>query len=139
MSRPELTMHWLPTQTDLGQRLRSLNSVTDATARLTGLTAIAQTRLGYLETIQVDNALRRVDTSSVSDFTRLRVALLSSSTVDHLAPPIRVAGLRRRLLIDVFIGAFGQYRQEIFDEASTLRRSAPQVVVLSLDARQAIA
>ena len=56
-----------------------------------------------------------------------------------MPPAIRVAGLRRRLLIDVHSGAYGQYRQELLDPTSALHRFAPQSVLFSLSARDAIA
>jgi FkbH-like protein len=64
---------------------------------------------------------------------------LASSTVDHLLPAIRVAGLRRRLLIEVYTGAYGQYRQELLDHASPLHAFAPNVVLFFVTAREAIA
>ena len=69
----------------------------------------------------------------------MRLAVLASSTVDHLSPAIRVAGLRRKLLIDVHGGAYGQYRQELLDPTSSLHQFAPQAVLFSLTAREAIA
>jgi FkbH-like protein len=72
-------------------------------------------------------------------YSPVRLAILASSTVDHLLPGIRVAGLRRRLLMDIYVGAYSQYRQELMDRASALYRFAPQVILLSLTAREAIA
>jgi FkbH-like protein len=69
----------------------------------------------------------------------VRLAVLSSCTVDHLFPAIRVGGLRRRLVFDLYKGAFGQYRQEILDPASSLRAFAPEIILLSLTAREATA
>ena len=53
-------------------------------------------------------------------------------------PAIRVAGLRRRLLIDAFCGTYGQYRQDLLDPASALRKFAPQTVLFLLTAREAL-
>ena len=47
--------------------------------------------------------------------------------------------MRRRLLIDVYIGAYGQYRQQLLDAESPLYGLRPQIVLLSLTAREAIA
>jgi FkbH-like protein len=103
------------------------------------LADLAQFRLGFLETIQLDNALKQTSTVDVSGFSRVRLAVLSSCTVDHLFPAIRVGGLRRRLVFDLYKGAFGQYRQEILDPASSLRAFAPEIILLSLTAREATA
>jgi FkbH-like protein len=72
-------------------------------------------------------------------FAPIRLAVLASATVDHLAPAIRVAGLRRHLRIEVQIGPYGQYRQDLFDRASAFHRFRPQIVLFSLTAREAIA
>ena len=132
-------MSWLPIapdfRADLGVALESPNP-TDCLEKLASL---AQYRLGYLETIQLDRALGRLTLEPSSGFTVVRLALLASSTVDHLLPAIRVAGLRRRLLIDVHIGTYGQYRQDLLDPASSLHQFAPQFVLLSITARNTIA
>ena len=36
-------------------------------------------------------------------------------TINHLLPAIRVAGLRRRMMIEVHTGAYGHYRQDLLD------------------------
>jgi FkbH-like protein len=100
---------------------------------------LAAYRLGFLETVQLDRALSRLDPKEAAGFLSLRLAVLSSATVDHLAPAIRVAGLRRKLLIDVHIGAYGQYRQEVLDPSSSLRQFAPQSILFSLSGREVIA
>ena len=107
--------------------------------RLEGLAALAAHRLGFLETVQLDRALARLDLKEAPGFQPVRLAILASSTVDHLPPAIRVAGLRRRLLIEVHSGAYGQYRQDLLDPASALHRFKPQAVLFSLSAREAIA
>jgi FkbH-like protein len=132
-------MSWLPIapgfRADLGMALESPNPM-DSLERLTSL---AQYRLGYLETLQMDRALGRLTLEPGSGFAEVRLAILASSTVDHLLPAIRVAGLRRRLMIDVHIGPYGQYRQVLLDPDSSLHRFAPQFVLFSITARDTIA
>jgi FkbH-like protein len=132
-------MNWQPGPEEFRQRLRAALEVDSPQARLKHLADLAQFRLGFLETIQLDNALKQTATVDVSGFSRVRLAVLSSCTVDHLFPAIRVGGLRRRLVFDLYKGAFGQYRQEILDPASSLRAFAPEIILLSLTAREAIA
>ena len=91
------------------------------------LAELPQTRLGFLETIQIDNALRQIPEVDVAGFSRVRLAVLSSCTIDHLLPAIRVAGLRRRIRFDLYKGAFGQYRQELLDPDSPLRAFEPEI------------
>ncbi len=134
-----MMMHWLPPAQDFRGQLRSAQALSPASGRIEALAHLAEHRLGFLETIQLDRALGQIDGEPPSGFARLRLAVLSTSTIDHLLPAIRVAGLRRRLLIDVHGGAYGQYRQELLDPTSALHRFRPQIVVLSLAAREAVA
>jgi FkbH-like protein len=103
------------------------------------LVPLAIFRLGFLETIQLDRAFGRLGLKEAPGFLPIRLAVLASSTVDHLSPAIRVAGLRRRFLIDVHSGAYGQYRQDLFDPTSSLHQFAPQTILFSLTSREAIA
>lgn len=129
-------MTWLPIPSDFRRDLRAAREAPHSAARLESLVCLAEHRLGYLETLQLDRALGEQATESIPGFSLLRLAILASSTVDHLAPAIRVAGLRRRLLINVHVGRYGQYRQEILDSASPLHKFDPHVVLLSLTARE---
>jgi FkbH-like protein len=128
-----ITMSWLIEPQDFRQGLRAALTAPEQLERLSSL---AQHRLGFVETIQLDNALTRIDAPQAAGFASVRLALLSSATIDHLLPPIRVAGLRRRLLIRTHAGSFGQYRQELIDPASPVRQFAPDWIVLSLGSRE---
>ncbi|MEP6876086.1 MAG: HAD-IIIC family phosphatase, partial [Burkholderiales bacterium] len=132
-------MHLLPSPPDFAQRLRDARATTDPEDRIERLAALAQFRLGFLENIQLDNALVRTTASGPLAFPRVRLAILGSCTIDHLLPAIRVAGLRRRLLIEVYAGSFGQYRQELLEPPAGLRDFRPDIVLLSLTARETIA
>jgi FkbH-like protein len=132
-------VNWLPTAPDFGADLAVALKSPDPADSLKRLVSLAQYRLGYLETLQLDRALNRAALGPGSGLTTARLALLSSSTVDHLLPPIRVTALRRRLMIDVRAGAYGQYRQDLLDPPSWLRQFAPQFVLLSITAREIVA
>jgi FkbH-like protein len=132
-------MQALPAGLDFRERLRAVLATTDPDARLDLLIRLAESTLGFVETIQLDKALAGVAAAALERRgPRVRLALLSAVTVDHLLPAVRVAGLRRGLLFEVFGGAFGQYRQELLDPGSALHAFRPDIVVLSLTARQAI-
>ena len=133
------TMSWLPAAPDFRSDLRAALDQAKPTDRLEGLAVLAGHRLGFLETVQLDRALARLDVKEAPGFQTVRLAILSSSTVDHLPPAIRVAGLRRRLLIEVHSGSYGQYRQDLLDPNSALHRFKPQAALFSLSAREAIA
>ena len=133
------TLSWLPIADDFrGDLCAALNSVEPADC-LEKLTALAAHRLGLLETIQLDRALGRLGLKAAAGFLPIRLAILASATVDHLAPAIRVAGLRRKLLIDVYCGAYAQYRQDVLDPTSLLYQFSPQAILFSLTAREAVA
>jgi FkbH-like protein len=129
-------MAWLPIAPCFRTDLRA---ALDSPDGLENLASLAQYRLSFLETLQLDRALGRVTREEAAGFFAVRLGILASSTVDHLLPAIRVAGLRRRLLIDVRSGAYGQYRQELLDPESSLHRFAPQMVLFSLNAREVTA
>ncbi len=65
------------------------------------------------------------------------MALLSSHTVDHLLPAVRVAGLQRRLALSLHVAPYGMYRQALLADDPALNAFAPQLVVLALDAHDA--
>lgn len=121
------------------ERLGAVLADTDPTGRLRGLAGLAHWELGHVETIQLDRALRQVAAEGWSDMPRARLALLSSCTADHLLPAIRVAGLRSGVLIELYAGPYGQYRQEVLDPNSGLHRFRPDMVVFALSAHEAIA
>lgn len=65
--------------------------------------------------------------------TNLRVALLSSCTIELLERPLAAALGHRGFSPAIWTGGFGQYRQDILDDRSPLYAHAPDVVVLHLD------
>lgn len=68
---------------------------------------------------------------------QVRVALLSSSTTDLLAPLFTLAAFRDGLDAEVYVGPYGNYRQEIMDERSGLYALKPDVVVIATHWRDA--
>ena len=131
--------HWLPTIPDFRSALRTAQATPDPEARLEELAALSQHALSYVETIQLDRALTQIPETPSGAFGSLRIALLAASTVDHLLPGIRVAALRRRLRIQSHIGTYGQYRQELLDNASGVHRFQPDIVLIAVSAREATA
>ena len=131
---------WLPAHNDFGGAVRRVLDTAPGEDRVGQLADLANHRLSFLEVIQLDRALSRVDRVQASGFPPfVRLGILSSATVDHLSPAIRVAGLRRRLLIDVHVGPYGQYRQQVLDSASKLHEFRPQLLLFALTAREVIA
>ncbi len=136
---PGTMMHWLPAAADFRGELRAALETARIEDRVEKLARLAEHQLGFVETIQLARAIEQLGQYGELPLSRIRLAILSSSTVDHLIPGLRVAGLRRRLLIDVHVGPYGQYRQQLLDDASSLRAFRPEFVLLSISAREAIA
>lgn len=124
----------LPLAADFRAELQAVQAVEAGAERTERVALLAQHQLTFLETIQLD----RLVTGAVAapGYSALKVALLSSATIDHVAPGLRVAGIRRKLLLEVKVGQFGQYRQELSDPSSAVRSWKPDVVLLALTPRE---
>lgn len=128
-------MEWMTEPLDFRAQLKAALALPEGGERLLGLASLATSRLTPLQTIQIDNALRAVPSGSDGGLIRRRVAIIGSSTCEHLLPAVRVGGLRHGLLIETYVGSYGQYRQELLDRESGLWRFAPETVLLALRAR----
>jgi FkbH-like protein len=128
-------LDWLPERVDWQQSLDEAKSLGLAEA-LERYRLLATSRMDFARTVKLDRAVQKhlAGESSAPGFASVRLALLGSSTLTHLVPGIRVAGLRRNLLIDIYEAPYGTYRQELTDTSSQLHRFAPTVVLLALDA-----
>lgn len=131
-----MELFWLPGQAEWSASLKIVRgmSASEAAPRLV---ALANARIDFLQTTQLDRVLQHFGAQLEPDLNRtppLRLALIGSSTLTHLIPAIRVAALRRRFLVQVFEGHYGAYQQELADPASDLYRFKPEVVLIALDA-----
>src|SRR5271165_3635463 len=136
MRGPEL--HWLPRQSTWSRDLASNQPGPEAWPALCGL---ARARIDALETRSLDRkrqALVRAPPASVMA-PPVRLAVLASSTVDHLLPAIRVGGLRRELWIETHTPDYGQYTQALMDPSSPLHAFRPTAVLFALDSRHLLA
>ena len=134
---------WLAEHPDLSAAISEAKREPDPLTRL----AAAERLAGYRRDFTLTTRLERLASeglqavaggeASVSGLRPLRIALLSSHTVDHLAPAIRVAGLQRRMALSVHVAPYGMYRQALLMDDPALGSFAPQLIVLALDARDA--
>src|SRR5512138_3220019 len=114
---------------DFRSDLKAAVDAVEPAVGLSKLMNLAAQCTSYLETIQIDRALTALRlTETETAVTRVRLAVLGASTLDHLSPAIRVAGLRRQLLIDVHVGSFGQYRQELLSAESRVHAFRPTML-----------
>ncbi|WP_342150033.1 HAD-IIIC family phosphatase [Methylorubrum sp. SB2] len=130
-------LDWLPDPGPWAERLAALRQAPS----WDGFVALANTRLNAVRTNALARALDAAFPEPPQGLARplVRLAVLGSSTVSHLLPAIRVAGLRRGLRIYLYEGPYGGYRQEILDPASGLHAFAPDDILLLFDAAHATA
>jgi len=127
-------LDWLPQPDDFKARLRHAADSASPDQRLERLIALSQHRLDFVQSIQVSRAMDALAPHVGAAVTRHRLAMVGSTTLEHLVPSLRVAALRRQLWLDVHCGGYGQYRQDLMDPASTLRAFEPHTVLMSLAA-----
>ncbi len=132
-------MKWLPSPPkDFGERLGAIQRGENARNRLEELAALANTQLSFLESMQVDAALSKAGQGADSGFDKLRLAVLAGSTMDHVLPSIRVAGLRHKFHIETYTAGYRQYRRELLDPTSQLHEFHPDTVLFGLAAKEFI-
>ena len=131
-----MNLHWLPKNPEFGKQLNQIKS-SDPQNTWTLLTALAQFDLNFLETLQVDKVLTEKFSSAPPDNLAtkpIRLAILSSCTVDQLLPGIRVAALRRNLWVSIYLTDYDQSLQELSNLDSGLYKFKPTAVLCSFDA-----
>ena len=136
---------WLPKHPDFSAALRCARAERDATARLRTVADLAGYRRDFIATERLDRLFREVvvDTGANGAPDGLmpdallpaRLAVLSSHTVDHTLPSIRVAGLYRRLALTLEVAPYGAYRQLLLSDDPDLKTFAPHYILLALDAQ----
>jgi FkbH-like protein len=129
-----MDLHWLPEMPDWRARLRGLADGPGSPWE--NAVALAGARINFVLTNALDEMLRRVLSTPPEGLATkpVRLAVLGSSTLTHLLPAIRVAGLRRSIWIDTYENDYGQYWQELSDPESALHTFQPTAVLLALDA-----
>jgi len=132
MNSPAL--HWLPRH---GSWTTTLDGAPAGPDGWAAYCALARYRLDASETRTLDRRRQRaLPAVPVGLATRpVRLAVLASSTVDHLLPAIRVGGLRRDLWIEIFTPPYAQYTQALMDQNSELHAFLPDAVLFALDAQ----
>ena len=127
-------LYWLPEIEDWRARLKALENKGEAA--WDEAVALANSRLDFIRTNALDQIVSRLfgEASPANLTTKpVRLALLGSSTMAHLHPAIRVAGLRRGMWITIYENDYGQYWHELTDPGSALHAFEPNVVLFALD------
>lgn len=130
-----LELAWLPYFPGWDERLVKIATAADSEA-WHELVALANARIDYATTLRLDRTLRRRFSSVPGALTTrpLRLAILGSSTVEHLFPGIRTAALRRGLWVEIQTVEYGQYQQALLASSSSLHAFRPDVVLFIFDA-----
>jgi FkbH-like protein len=133
---------WLPVHSDFNAALKQARLETDPAPRLSRLVDLAGYRRDFLATEKLDrtvtDCLRQLEPTALDGLQprRARLAILSSHTVDHLVPGIRIAGLARGLGLSLHVAGYGLYRQALMESDPDLSAFDPQFMLLALDAHE---
>jgi FkbH-like protein len=131
-------LSWLPKNTEWDHSLKLAANPSDAREGWRALVACANWNIDFLQTGKLDRLAQRLKQAGsieVPAGSSFRVALVGSSTLTHLLPGIRVAGLRHGVWVDTYEGDYGQYLQELMDRGSDLYAFRPDSLCLALDAQ----
>jgi FkbH-like protein len=131
-----LELYWLPPSADFSSKIKLIDTLTDPSRAWAELNALAESRLDFIRTNRLDASLcrhfRQAPPPGIA--TRpVKLAMLSSSTVGHLVPAMRIGALRRGIWMSVHEGEFGQYQQEMLDSTTALHDFKPDVVLFAFD------
>lgn len=128
-------MDWLPFLAEWDEQLAHAQSLRWVDAKACFI-RLANCRIDFIQTLKLDRAVQRsLKTSGGGDERDMvRLSILGSSTLSHLAAGVRIGGLRRGLIVEIYEGSYGLYRQELTDPTSGLHAFKPQVLLLALDA-----
>ncbi len=99
---------------------------------------MANHRLDHLQTVRLDRKLRKLFPDAPPaglPTVPVRLSILSSSTVDHLLPGLRVGALRHGIWLQTQLGDYGQYAQELHDPSAAIHAFKPSCVLFAFDAR----
>lgn len=126
---------WLPLRENGSELLESAHTL-QPDAAFHAFRTLANSRLDFVRAGRLDKNIARYRSHSgaPASWPVVRLALLGTSTLSHLAAGIRLGALRRGMLVEIYEGAYGQYRQELFDTQSGLHAFQPDVICFSMDA-----
>jgi FkbH-like protein len=73
--------------------------------------------------------------TSKGGFTPFRLGIVSSHTMDYVAPALPGTGLRHGIFVDVFLAGYGQAAQQLLDPASDFASHRLDAVLIAFDYR----
>jgi FkbH-like protein len=133
-------LYWLAPPADIKDQLRRL-AASDPPP-WSDLLQLANSRLDFVQTLRIDKILQRAllappteGAAGAPGLRRMKMAVLSSSTVDHLLPALRVSAVRRGIALQTFAGDYGMYLRELQEDSSDLFKFKPDVVLFAFHAQ----
>lgn len=128
---------WLPVLSDFTAALKGARAEADAERRLMQLCGLAGYQRDFVATEKLDRTLQATlgaFASAPPPLRQARLAVLSSHTIDHLLPAIRVGGLSHGVALSTWAGPYGTYRQSLMEVDPDLTEFAPHFLLLAFDA-----
>ncbi|MGD9478991.1 HAD-IIIC family phosphatase [Shinella sp. G-2] len=122
---------------DWRMRLRALAAAQASPEAWAESIALAGFALNFTQASALDTIVHRLFTTVPADLLSTapeRLAVLSSATMTHLLPSLRVSALRRGIWLDTWENDYGLYHQAVLDRDTPLEGFAPTAVLFSLDA-----
>ena len=138
MTSASPSLYWLPVDDGWRARLKAFRSGSEASHEAWAeAVAIAKLRLDFTATNALDQVLQAKFGSILPPGLTtkpVRLAILGSSTTNHLIPAIRIGALRRGISLTVYEADYGQYFQELVDTSSGLHEFKPTALLFTFDA-----
>jgi FkbH-like protein len=129
-------LQWLPrTPEEFPERWKALGDCCSPVGR--ELQAIASHALDLNQLTKLAKTIdkARLDGKSLDPLMPFRLAVLSNSTVDFIAPALTASAARHGVALEVIKPAYDQVAQEALSPDSTINRTKPDAVLLALDYR----
>jgi len=131
-------LQWLPrAPDDFSERLKSMRDAAPAFDLGTNLQSLARHALNLNQLTKLARVIdrARAERRSLDPLVPFRLAVLSNSTTDFIAPALVASAVRHGISLEVILPAYDQAAQEVLSPDSQVNRSKPDAVLLALDFR----
>lgn len=133
-----LSLEWLAKADNWNDRFRALSEEPGDSGKQTHLMQLVRQDLDFFQVNKIARWLAKPGNSEAVKGmfgTTARVAIIGTGTLGHLAAPIQLACMRHNIWVDVFVGGYNQFQNDLLAADSALAAFKPNVVLFSIDAR----
>src|SRR5436309_888937 len=119
-------LYWLPEIVDWRTRFQATAAC--GMASWPSLVSLANARVNFIQTVKLDKLMQSMYRDAPPpELTSkpVRLAVLGSSTTDHLVPSVRIAALRRSIWLKAYTTPYAQYLQDLLNSRSDLYEFRP--------------